>query len=121
MLEWALNLGFPGCVVLADSWYGIGPFVKELTRLKLRYVLEVRSSYSVRRACRTPKLTPTGRLAKKQYDVITLPTFFKSISTVTHCGFSRDIEPGQEAKVLYDLKIATVRLNAIPGKHRTVF
>ncbi|MCP4397278.1 MAG: transposase [bacterium] len=120
MLEWALNLGFPGCLVLADSWYGIGPFVKELKRLKLSYILEVRSSYSVRTPCRTPKLTPTGRLAKKQYDVIKLPTFFTRISTMTRCGFSRDLDTGQEAQGLYDLKIETVRLNSIPGKHRMV-
>ncbi len=120
MLEWALELGFPGCVVLADSWYGIGPFVKELKRLKLSYVLEIRSSYAVKTPCTTPKLTPTGRLAKHQVDEIKLPMFFTRISTVTRCGFSRDLETGKEARVLYELKIATVRLKSISGKHRLV-
>ncbi len=120
MLEWALDLGFPGCLVLADSWYGIGPFVKELKRLKLSYVLEIRSSYTVKTPCTTPKLTPTGRLAKHQVDELSLSTFFTRISTVTRCGFERDLETGQERYILYHLKIATVRLKSIPGKHRLV-
>ena len=33
MLEWAINNGFPNCIVLADSWFGIGPFIKGLKRL----------------------------------------------------------------------------------------
>ncbi len=120
MLEWALELGFPGCLVLADSWYGIGPFVKELKRLKLSYVLEIRASYTVNTPCTTPKLTPTGRLAKHQVDEINLSTFFTRISTVTRCGFNRDLETGKAAYVLYHLKIATVRLKSISGKHRLV-
>ncbi len=120
MLEWAMNLGFPGCLVLADSWYGIGPFVKELTRLKLKYILEIKAQYTVKTPCKTPKLTPTGRLAKHQIDVTKLPDFFTTISTVTRCGFDRDLETGKPASVLYHLKIATVRLTSISGKHRLV-
>ena len=120
MLEWAMTLGFPGCLVLADSWYGIGPFVKELTRLKLKYILEINAKYTVKTPCKTPKLTPTGRLAKHQIDAITLPDFFTAISTVTRCGFDRDLETGKPASVLYHLKIATVRLTSIAGKHRLV-
>jgi hypothetical protein len=120
MLGWALELGFPGCLVLADSWYGIEPFVKELKRLKLSYVLEIRCSYSIKSPCKTPKLTPTGRLAKHQYDETRLPDFFRTISRVMRCGFDRDLETGKAARVLYHLKIATVRLKSIPGKHRLV-
>lgn len=32
MLEWAINNGFPNCIVQADSWFGIGPFIKGLKR-----------------------------------------------------------------------------------------
>jgi len=120
MLEWALEVGFPGCLVLADSWYGIGPFVKELKRLKLSYVREIRANYTVKTPCTTPKLTPTGRLAKHQYDETKVPEFFGTLFTVTRCGFARDLETGQECHVLYHLKIATVRLKSIPGKHRLV-
>jgi hypothetical protein len=120
MLEWALSLGFPGCLVLADAWYGIEPFVKELKRLKLQYVLEIRTRYLVRTPCKTPKLTPTGRLAKHQVDDTKLPEFFSAISTVTRCGFNRDLETGKDVYVLYHLKSATVRLKSIPGKHRLV-
>jgi len=120
MLAWALKQGFPGCLVLADSWYGIGPFIKELKRLHLSYVLEIRSSYTVRTPCKTPKLTPTGRLAKRQVDETKLPAFFSALTTVTRCGFARDLETGQPRHVLYHLKIATVRLTSISGKHRLV-
>ncbi|GAK61265.1 conserved domain protein [Candidatus Vecturithrix granuli] len=120
MLEWALDLGFPGCLVVADSWYGIGPFVKELKRLKLSYVLEIRASYTVKTPCITPKLMPTGRLAKHQIDEIALSPYFTRIARVIRCGFGRYLETGKAAHVLYDLKMATVRLKAIPGKHRLV-
>jgi hypothetical protein len=120
MLEWALDLGFPGCLVLADSWYGIAPFVKELRRLHLNYVLEIKASYTVKVPCSTPKLTPTGRLAKHQYDEVKLPEVFSSISAVTRCGFDRDLEAGKERRVLYHLKVTTARLKAISGKHRLV-
>jgi hypothetical protein len=120
MLEWALELGFPRCIVLADSWYGISPFVKELKRLKLGYVLEIKVNNTVRTPCKQPKLTPSGKLAKKQYDLSPLPKYFTSISTVVTCGFERDLETGKPAKVLYQAKVNTVRLNAFPGKHRIV-
>jgi len=120
MLEWAMERGFPKGIVLADSWFAVGPFIKELKRLKLGYVLETRDNYNVRTPCKQPKLTPKGRLAKNQYDLTKLPEFFKSILSITKCGFARDIETGKEAKVLYHVKIATVRLNSIPGKHRVI-
>ncbi len=120
IIEWALELGFPGCIVLADSWYGISPFVKELKRLKLSYVLEIKVNNTVRTPCQTPKLTPTGKVAKKQYELSPLPTYFTSIATVVTCGFEHDLETGKPAKVLYQAKVATARLNAFPGKHRIV-
>ncbi len=120
MIEWALELGFPKGTVLADAWFGIGPFVKELKRLKLSYVLEIRSSYNVKVPCKKPKLTPTGKLAKNQIDMIKLSQFFQSVVNVVKCGFPRDIETGKKEKVLYHLKIATVRLSSLPGKHRIV-
>jgi|GEM_PF-3285231 len=46
MLQWALDNGFPICIVLADSWFGTGPFVEELKRLKLSYVLEIKRDYN---------------------------------------------------------------------------
>jgi hypothetical protein len=119
MLEWALEKGFPPCVVLADSWFGIAPFIKGLRKLQLSYILEVRSSNKVRVSCKEPKLTPTGRLAKHQYDSIALPEFFKTICETVQCGFN-ETKGGKEEKVLYNCKVATVRLNAVNGKHRVV-
>jgi hypothetical protein len=120
LIEWALNAGFPKSVVLADSWYCVSPFIAELKRLNLRYVLEIKSTYNIKVKSKNPKLTPTGRLSKNQFDLLTLPEFFKSIPDIIKCGFTRDIETGKEEKVLYHLKVSTVQLNAIVGKHRIV-
>ena len=120
MLEWAINNGFPHCIVLADSWFGIGPFIKELKRLKLSYVVEIKDTYTVRIPCKKPKLTPKGRLAKNQYDLINLPNVFQNILTYTKCGFAANKEKGKEEKTIYHTKIITGRLNSIAGKHRIV-
>ena len=120
MLEWALQMGFPKAVVLADSWYGIEPFIQELKRIHLSYVLEIKAGLKVKAPSKEPKFTPTGKLAKNQFELTALAEFFQSVSPVTKCGFAQDPETGQPAKVLYHLKIATVYLNAFGGKHRVV-
>jgi hypothetical protein len=120
MLEWAVNAGFPKCTVLADSWFGIGPFVKELRRLELSYVLEIKSSYNVRTPCGKPKLTPSKRLAKKQYDLTNLSEFFINIASVAKYGFAPDKKTGKPEKTLYHTKAAAARLNSVPGKHRII-
>jgi hypothetical protein len=120
MLEWAIKHRFPRCIVLADSWFGIGPFIKELKRLKLSYVVEIKNTYTVRMPCKAPKLTPKGKLSKNQYDLITLPTVFKNILTSTPCGFAANKNEDREEKVMYHTKVITCRLNSIVGKHRIV-
>ncbi|MCK5228949.1 MAG: transposase [Desulfobulbaceae bacterium] len=120
MLEWALSMGFPKSIVLADSWYGISAFVKELNRLKLGYVLEIRNNFSVKAPCKEPKLTPKGKLSKNQFDFIKFSRFFESISSYIQAGFPANLETGQGEKILYHIKVATVRLKTIPGKHRIV-
>jgi len=120
MLQWALKVGFPKSIVLADSWFCMGPFIKDLKRLGLSYIIEVKSSYTVRVASKEPKLTPKGRLAKKQYDQVSLPEFFKSLCSVAKYGFAADQKTGKVQKVLYHTKIKTLRMNSIVGKHRVV-
>lgn len=120
MLEWAVQIGFPKAIVLADSWYGIEPFIRELKRIHLGYVIEIKSSLKIRTQSLEPKLTPTGKLAKCQFILMEMSAFFKSITRFTKCGLPRDLETGKEAKVLYHLKVATVQLNAFPGKHRII-
>lgn len=120
MLEWALAKGYPPCTVLADSWFGVGPFIKGLKRLKLSYVIEIKNSSKVRVPCLEPKLTPTGKVAKKQYDLHLFSDFFDQILDIIVSGFAVDEESGKQAKALYETKIANVRLNSIPGKHRLV-
>lgn len=120
MIEWALDKGFPPCMVLADSWFGIGPFVKGLKRLKLSYVLEVRASYTVRTPCEKPKLTKKGALSRNQFETIGLSSFFSTIKKIVQCGFAADPFLEKREKVLYHTKTVTARLNSIPGKHRIV-
>jgi len=120
MLEWVLSKGYPPCTVLADSWFGVAPFIKGLRRLKLSYVIEIKNSLKVRVPCSEPKLTPTRRLAKNQYDLHKLLDFFEKISEIIVSGFAADKESGKKAKALYDTKISNVCLNSLPGKHRLV-
>ena len=120
MLEWALAKGYPTCTVLADSWFGVAPFIKGLKRLGLSYIIEIKNSLKIRVTCSKSKLTPTGKLAKNQYDLKSLSDFFNLTTEIVHAGFAADKKLGKEAKVLYCTKIANVLLNAIPGKHRIV-
>ncbi|MCP4346842.1 MAG: transposase [Desulfobacterales bacterium] len=120
MLEWAVGAGFPKCTVLADSWFGIGPFVKELRRLELSYVVEIKNSYNIRTPCRSPRFTKTGRLAKKQYDLTNIAEFFMRILPVVRCGFAPGRDAEKKEKTLYQVKIITARLNSVPGKHRII-
>ena len=46
--------------------------------------------------------------------------YFKSVTSCLVCGFAANKETGQKEKALYNIKIATVRLNSIPGKHRLI-
>ena len=102
-------------MVLADSWFCMGPFIKDLKRLGLSYIIEVKSSYTVRVASKKPKLTPKGRLSKKQYDKVALPEFFKPFYSVAKYGFAADKKTGKLQKVLYHTKIETLRMNSIQG------
>ncbi len=120
MMVWAMSIGFPKCTVLADSWFCVGPFIKQLQDMKLNYVLEVKSGNKIKIKSKESKLTPTGRIAKNQIDKVKLSDFFSSISTIVRCGFPADIDTGRGEKALYITKISTVRFNSISGKHRVV-
>jgi len=120
MIEQALKKGFPECAVLADAWFGTGPFEKVLRRLELSYILKVKPSFNVREKCKVLKLTKTGRLAKNQYDLIQLPKFFESVRSIVKYGFAPDGKAGQSVKTVYRVKIATLRFNSIPSKHGVI-
>lgn len=120
MLEEALKNGFPKSIVLADSWFGVEPFIKELRRLKLDYIVEIRSSYNAIIPLKEPRQTSKGKLAKKQNKLTSLTDLFKSVINIIKCGLPRDIETGKKEKVLYQLKVTTVRLNSIPDSHRII-
>lgn len=109
MLEWALSKGYPPCTVLADSWFGVEPFIKGLKRLKMSYVIEIKNSLKVRVTCSTPKLTPTGKLAKNQYELKSLSDFFNLITDMITSGFAADEKLGKEAKVGLDHVLVQIK------------
>src|SRR3990172_2993256 len=113
MIKWALDAGFPKGIVLADCWYGIAPFVKELKKLNLSYVLEIKSNYTVKVSCKEPRRTPKGKLSKNQTDSISLSQYFESLPPGVKCGFRYDAEKGKKEKVLYTTRIATVKLSSL--------
>ncbi len=120
MIKEAIDNGFPGRFVLADAWYGIEPFVKGLKKLRISYVLELTTKNKVRVKFKKPKLTRTGKLAKKQYELKTLKDFFITINMREVLGFRADKETGKLENALYQTKTVNVRLNAMPGKHRVI-
>lgn len=117
MIEDALQKGFPSCTVLADTWFGIGPFIKQLRKLNLIYVLGIKISYNVKNPCETPRYTKTGKLAKKQYDLENIKKHFKSVQSAEKYGFAHDQDSGKPTKVLYHVKTIKGYPNSIPGKH----
>ena len=118
MIEWALGKGFPRGVVLADCWFGSGPFIEGLKGFGMSYVLEIKSSFKVRMPFTEPMLTAKGKIAKRQYACIYLPDVFKAIIPFSKCGFAA--KESKAEKVLYHAKIITAQLNSISGKHRIV-
>jgi len=120
MITQAMDKGFPACIVLADSWYCIEPFIRQLRHLKLSYVLEAGTKNKVRAGCENPKLTPSGKIAKRQYELKSFAEYFIGILSYQICGFAPDETTGRKEKVIYHTKIATVQLNSIPGKHRLI-
>jgi len=120
MLQWALDNGFPKCMVLADSWFGVDPFIKGLKRLDLGFIVEIKSNFKVRVPFKEPKRTSSGRLSKKQYELIKITHYFQTINESRICGFAAKKENGKEEKVLYHTKIANVRFNSISGTHRVI-
>ena len=105
---------------MADSWFGVEPFIKGLKRLKLHYVIEIKANLNVNVACQKPKLTPKGRLCKHQFDSVNIVEFFTTVLAGHVCGLGADRDEGKQQKILYHTKIANIRLNAISGKHRLV-
>ncbi|MGK5095546.1 transposase [Deltaproteobacteria bacterium TL4] len=120
MIEQALAWNFPKSTVLADSWFCVSPFIQGLEALGLPYVLEMKSSYQIKVPCASPKRTPKGRLAKKQFGLFSPEKFFERGPSCQTCGLEWDENTGKAAKVLYHAKIATVEFNAFSGKFRVV-
>jgi hypothetical protein len=119
-LRWAIDNGFPKCTVLADSWFGVEPFIKGLKKLDLSCIIEIKYTLKVRVASKELKRTKTGKVCKKQFDLVALPEFFKGLPGRKFCGFAPDAKKKKKAKVLYHTKISNVRLNSISGIHRIV-
>ena len=96
MLQWALDNVFPKCTVLADAWFGVGPFIKGLRRMKLNFVVEINPNLNARVASKEPKLTPKGNLCKNQYDLVNIKKHFEAVLESRYRGFAADKEKGKK-------------------------
>ena len=121
MIREALDSGFPKtATVLADSWFCVEVFIRGLQELELPFVLEMKNNNKIRIPYKQIMRKSNGKPKKKQHHLIGLPEYFSQIVEKTYCGFGLDSEAEKPARVLYQVKVANVRFNAFPGKHRVV-
>ena len=62
----------------------------------------------------------TGKPAKKQYELKSSKEFFNMMASWQFYGFAPNKKTGKKEKILYHTKTVTVRLNALPEKHRRI-
>lgn len=123
LIKSALEKGFNCSIVIADSWFCIEDFMKELRKLQLMYLFELKSNRTVRVAIAPEQRVKKckGRKRTKWYNLVALEEFFNGSRIEEKAyGFERDLETGKEEKVLYQVKEAVVQMNAYKGKHKVL-
>ena len=121
LIEQALERGFPCAVVLADSWFCVEPFVRELRRLGLIYILDLKRNASVRVPMKKSEGKSRGRKRKKWYTTVNIVIYMKRGKNKRVVGFEGAPESGLEEHLLYTVKERVCTLNALPGKHKVVY
>jgi len=121
LIEEGIKRGFPCGVVLADSWYCVEPFVRELRWMGLRYVLEIKTNATVREPIKKGEQRSRGRKRKKWYRKVPLVSYVQKVQRVRRIGFFGDLATGKEEKILYEIKEKTCRIHALPGLHKVVY
>ena len=121
LIREGIKRGFPCGVVLADSWYCVEPFIRELRWMGLRYVLEIKTNATVRRSIKRTEEQRRGRKRKKWYRKVSIISHMEKVKEVRKIGFLGDLATGKEEKVLYEIKEKTCRIHALPGLHKVIY
>jgi len=121
LIQEGIKRGFPCGVVLADSWYCVEPFVRELRWMGLRYVLEIKTNATIREPIKKAEQRGRGRKRKKWYRKVTIISYVQKVQRVREIGFLGDLATGKEEKILYEIKEKTCRIHALPGLHKVVY
>ena len=121
LIREGIRRGFPCGVVLADSWYCVEPFVRELRWMGLKYVLEIKTNATIREPIKKQEQKRRGRKRKKWYRTVSIISYMEKVERVREIGFLGDLDTGKEEKVLYKIKEKACRINALPGLHKVVY
>jgi len=121
LIQEGMRRGFPCGVVLADSWYCVEPFVRELRWMGLRYVLEIKTNTTIQEPIKRQEEKRRGRKRKKWYRKVSLIGSMGKVQRQRKIGFGGDLSTGKEEKVLYEIKEKTCRIHALPGLHKVVY
>jgi hypothetical protein len=134
LIEVALGRGFPGSVVLADSWYCVAPFIKGLRGIEgklslsrpLIYVMELKPNLTIEESLTAEELPIEGRLQTpsekkkngKSYRKVKVERYFqRNRSESKRVGFGLDLESGKAERTLYKVQRVVAKIHAFPGKH----
>jgi SRSO17 transposase len=122
LIKEAQQKGFTGKVVVADSWFCIEEFMKELRQLDLVYIFEMKENRQVQVSIPPERRIQKerGRKRQKWYELVSLAVFFNALGGEKAYGFARDLETGKAEKVLYRTQAAVVKMRAYAGKHKVV-
>ena len=120
LIEEALNRGFACEVVLADSWFCVEPFIKELQRLKLNYILEIKKNATIQKPVKEIKEKRRGPKRTKWYEKVKIIPYMESIKSTRTIGFEENKETNKPEQVLYVLKERVCKIHALPGKHKII-
>lgn len=116
-----LAAGFECEAVLADAWYCVRPFIAGLQRLKVNYILDLKTNATIdvpeaKKAVKKKR----GRKRSRWYRKVNVVDYFKRLTWGKGVGFGADVETGKGEAVLYETKEAIRKIHALPGNHKVV-
>ncbi|MBM3301003.1 MAG: transposase [Deltaproteobacteria bacterium] len=121
LIREGIERGFPCGVVLADSWYCVEPFVRQLRWMGLKYVLEIKTNATVRQPMHKGEENRRGRKRRKWYRKVSIVEYMGKVDRVRGIGFVGDLATGRQEKVLYQIKEKSCRIHALAGLHKVVY
>ena len=121
LIRKARERGFPCGVVMADSWFCVEPFVRRLQRMRLRYILDLKTNATIRLPIEQREEKRRGRKRQKWYRTENVVRVMNRVRGQREIGFIGDVETGKPEKVLYELREKVCVINALPGQHKIVY